>query len=223
MTGGTANFNCLDLPLSQLIISGATAVVKAGGHITVSDKFIFSSGLLTGIGVTTVLGTLQLDSSASKYLDEHTLISNGTSSWSGGNIVLSDNATIINTLTGQMTVLSSSYSISGIGTARFINYGQVAKTAAGPSNISVDFLNYGLVSVSNGAMNLYSAKEEILGTFVSNFPGLLRFTAPFVAFMPSVHLTGNGSIEFVNVVDLVRSLWDCVSQHTHTPHTCLYD
>ncbi len=166
--------------------------------------------IISGTGKTLVSGTLNLNTTGTKYLVSRDLLALANTVWQGGNVILSENATFINAPNATFTISTSSDALmdqTGSVASQFYNYGTVEKRVTSTMvSILADFINYGEVTVSSGNLKISAVGEQIDGLFVSNNLGIITFVGGYVHLSPSVTLDGTGVFQLTNYVDLVQPL-----------------
>ena len=161
---------------------GGTLTISGGSlHLGPSDSvnaFHWSGGTLSGIGTTSIASSLTL--SGTLVLDNRTLMNNGAANW-----------TTSGSTTGTLT---------GIGTAVFLNDTGGTFTREG-SNTTVSisgpvFTNAGTVNVTGGILDLgLSASISSSGPYTVASGATLRFAGPHT-FASGGTIGGAGAVEF---------------------------
>jgi hypothetical protein len=205
LAGGCTITNTLVLNGGMVMLNGSGAVTPAflsvsGGTlqgsqaVTVSGPFAWSGGTLGGAGSATVItanggltmgGTLKILSA--------TLVNNGASTWSSGQINCYGSALLSNTpaatldLTADGTVMSL---ISGNGL--LANAGALRKTAgAGTTILSLPCANAGTIQINSGALFFGDTFVQTGGQTLLNGGNLTFYTT---AQLRGGALSGSGTI-----------------------------
>jgi hypothetical protein len=175
----------------------ASGTLTGTGTLTVTD-FSWTGGIIDGANTVFIPanGTLTISSSADKGLNRRSLVNKGTISWTGGRIILDQNARIVNA--GVFDVQADTY-IGGTAIPSGIdNQGVFRKTAGtgvtaiGPSfSWPVPFTNTGEVSVLTGTLSFKGPYIQTGGALVVGGNGLIANTA---LNLQSGVLAGNGVI-----------------------------
>ncbi|HUF48802.1 MAG TPA: hypothetical protein VMM93_13375, partial [Vicinamibacterales bacterium] len=164
--------------ITNLIMSGASAVLAGAGNLTVTGSASLSSGAtMTGTGTTTLQGTTTISGSEFALDDGRVLRNEGTLTWSGfTGINLNPN-----TANGGVgSIVNAAGAVSTDGTPTFDNAGMFVKSGgAGDTFIGAQFNNTGTLEVQMGNVRLAGGSTHTGATLLS---------------------TGNGTIEFSNGV-----------------------
>ncbi len=107
-----------------------------------------------------------------KYMDMMTLQMGAFGNWSGGDINITDSASLINTGSGSLSVSSNGRVVCTVG-AQIVNQGLMTKVQSTTSSLLCEFLNYGTVDVNQGTLKVSNGSNyntvNVLegGTFTS--------------------------------------------------------
>ncbi len=194
VSSGTATFN-KDLTLTNLDIVGGT--FTGTGNISISNSLSFSSGTISGTGLFTLLnGASSTLSGGAKTIDVRTLLlsNNSTTTWSGGNISLTNGAAITNS-SGSTFNSQASATMSG-GT--FTNNGAFIHSTSSTTEISSAFTNNNLVNIQSGKIYIpgltnYSSSTKTLTGGTYEIAGVLVLTDKFETNSATTTLNGSGA------------------------------
>jgi len=157
VTGGTADFGSANLSVTTLALGGGT--LKNSGSLTPTEGFDWTGGTLGGTGSTTIGNAVvaSLTGATAKGLDGRSLTNAAPVAWSGGNLLLSNNAVWTNQ-TGSTLDCQGDLSIlldAGIG-ASVSNSGTLKKSGGGTLTLGsgVSLSNSGLVDVQSGTLKV---------------------------------------------------------------------
>jgi hypothetical protein len=147
---GTLNLSP-DLNVTTYNQSGSSRL-KGGGTVTVSGMTTWSGGHIKDAGTFNANGGLTVNGST-KYLDTRTLNNPGTATWTGGDILLYNGATINNSGTWDVQTDNALDYGSGAISA-FNNTGTFKKTAgSGTTYVDMNFNNSSAVDVQTGTVH----------------------------------------------------------------------
>jgi len=157
VAGGALSFGAVS-SVSNLNLSAGSLTDTVA--LTVSNAATWTGGGMSGTGSTTFNAGLAINGSATKTLDQRSVILVEDSSWSGnGAIAFSNGAVLTNnagkTFDDQNSGIANLTS-SGAGNS-FVNAGTYKKGGAGTTTVSAAFTNNGRVMVNAGTLNLNGA------------------------------------------------------------------
>jgi hypothetical protein len=136
---------------------GTLAVGAAGASFNFSGNlFQWSGGILSGSGVLTNTGTLNISGSAARSFSGLTLANAGTITWSStGSFQINSGSQLRNLASGLFDIQSDATLLYAAGLASsFVNQGTVRKSAgAGTSALSVPLTNNGTIDAQSGTLN----------------------------------------------------------------------
>ncbi|WP_304439300.1 Calx-beta domain-containing protein, partial [Anabaena sp. 4-3] len=154
LSGGTLAFNGTTASeVNNLTISAGT--LAGTGEVVVNNTFNWSGGTQSGTGTTIIQGTANLSGNA-KFIDTRTIETQGTVTWTGGDIYAANGAIWNNTATGVFDIQSDRSFYHWYGNRPiFNNAGILKKTAGtGTTTIHAALNNTGLIQVQTGTLNL---------------------------------------------------------------------
>ena len=180
LSGGTATFGGAT-SLASLDMQGGT--LAGSGAVAVSNSFIWSGGIQSGAGSTTVANTatFTVTGAANKWLDTRTLTSNSpTGIWGGlGSITLTGPAAFNNA--GVLVMQSDAVMNRSLTGMSFNNSGTLRKNGGtGTTQIgdnAIAFTNSGTVDVVTGTLDFGVAGTQT-GTFSVASGATLNFAGP---------------------------------------------
>ncbi|MGE0432709.1 MAG: choice-of-anchor D domain-containing protein [Planctomycetota bacterium] len=197
--GGTLTLNGDSAVHGDFQLSGGT-LGGAGTLILHGAASTWSSGTLSGAGLTQVAGALALNGNNLKDINGRTLqvLSGGTLNWSNssndGGRIRTGGATIANA--GQWNDqnafgnrISNDLSASA---SSFVNSGTYTKTGAATTEIQIAYNNSGLTDVQAGTLNLSSGGSGA-GEFRAGAGGTLNFGAGGYTFGDGAVFSGAGA------------------------------
>lgn len=145
-------------PDCHFIINGGS--LEGEGLLAVLGIFDWQRGNLSGNGQIIIEGIMDINGDNLKTLDGKTLLNKGSGLWRGdGEIRLTNSAQLINDTLATLEIQNTRPLVySNPGGGSMTNHGSIIKTNAnGTTRIEVDFLNYGLLDVSNTDMTFEEA------------------------------------------------------------------
>lgn len=155
--------------IQALAMTGGT--LTANSPVDLISPFQWNAGNLSGSGGVTALGGIEINTTAALNRGLYGLLRNpGTANWYGG--VLNWGGTFEN-LAGASFNIRGDFSAGGGGLGRFVNAGNVYKTAgSGVANLGMAFDNSGLVQAQAGTLRLSGGGTHDGGRFEA-LPGAL--------------------------------------------------
>jgi len=215
VSGGSVNFNYDPMIFATVSMAGG---LGGSANITISDRLNWTSGTMSGTGLTEIpVGrTLALSGSSAKYL-ARTVNNSGGATLAGSNLSsTSGGLPIFNNLVGATFDVQADYGLAGTDTATFNNVGTFKKSAGtGTSSITSawtfnnsgtfdvqsgtvsaagPFNNTGTVTVGVGRTLTLSGGGASSGAFVLGNGATLQFTGGENAFNAGVTVTGGAMI-----------------------------
>ncbi|MCC6124147.1 MAG: autotransporter-associated beta strand repeat-containing protein [Pirellulales bacterium] len=151
MSGGSLNI-ADTFAASSLDMSGG--YIGGVGALSISGASTWNGGGMNGAGSTTFNGNLAIGGNIHYISSECAVNFAATTTWTGGDLHISDAATLTNTGT---FLDQNAGNVSGLwygSGASFINSGAYTKTGAGFTDIYIGFNNAGIVNVNAGTLAL---------------------------------------------------------------------
>jgi len=151
LTGGTVTFDG-STSLTELDQSGGE--LAGSGDVMVDGGARWAGGTESGSGDTLFAGGAQLVG-AVKTLDGRALDLRGSSSWSGGDLVLRGGGVLSNREPGTLTIRTDADLTVDVGGGTFQNDAAIVKEAAAPksrTDLFPLFMNFGSVSIEGDAV-----------------------------------------------------------------------
>ncbi len=137
-----------------------SATVDGPGNLTVTERFDWTAGELTGAGILTMGAdaTFAISGSAQKDLNGRAVNHAGTVEWTGSGNILARNGAVFNNLAGALFDVQNNqsfyFNVNG-GTPAFNNMGTLRKSAGtGTSTFDVQMNNTSLLDVQSGVVRL---------------------------------------------------------------------
>jgi hypothetical protein len=184
VTGGTGTFNA-PVTTDVLTVSGGTAlfneatttqalalsggILRSAGALVLDGAGSWTGGAYTGPGQLVVESghTLTIGGAGTKTLGQGTLLNEGTVLWTGGNIDVTGNGSVVNRGLFDAQVSGGTFGdqSSGVGTLTFTNEAGATLRKSGPGLTAigssggvtpngVNFNNAGLVAVQAGTLSI---------------------------------------------------------------------
>jgi hypothetical protein len=201
INAGTVTLNSTgttgDLALVGGLLTG-TGTLTAGGAVT------WTGTAMQGTGSVVSNGTLVL-SGSDHGLNAHTVVNAGSGTWSAGNILFSNNATLQNTGTLENTFAATMFT-SGSNSGRFVNSGLFVKSGAGETTINPVAVNTGTVRVTSGVLTL-NGGGSASGSFEVGTGTRLKVFNDY-AFVGGSRISGSGTVELSGGVNTVGGTYD---------------
>lgn len=171
------------------------STLAGAGTLNVSSQLSWTSGSMNGAGgATNILPSAAMDvlSNNQHTLADRTLNNDGTTTWTGGNIVLGNGSALNNT--GLFEIRSDAAISHGFGAApMFNNTGDILKTATtGTTTISLPFSSSGSVEVQSGTLQI-SGGGSAWGDFVVQADAVLNFAGNYTL-NTGASLAGPGAV-----------------------------
>ncbi len=164
-SGGTltinSNFTVDDGTGTDLIINGTLNVdanMPGAGNIVINGTLNWLSGIVSNSLTVTGIGTMSLSGASGKTFSGGTLLMQGTTTWSDGNLNISSGDSLVNE--GTITA-SFDHTLAGPGV--FVNSatGTFTKTAGAGQG------KFGTITTNNGTINCSSGILQISGAFTN--------------------------------------------------------
>jgi len=183
------------------ILSHSGGTIGGAGALTVDGTLNWSAGsgsttLMTGTGVTTVNGPLNLSGVGLKQLTlGRTLNNTGTATWVAGEVRAGTGTAINNTGTWNAQIDSLIQGVFNGGAGTFTNSGAFTKAAgSGTTAVSLPFTNSGTVDVRTGTIS-FGAGGSSTGGFSNSAPSVtLQFAGGTFDLNAGTSFTGIGTL-----------------------------
>ena len=191
--GSTVNFNS-SVPVTSTIVTHSGGALTGSGDLVVTSGYNWTSGTMSGSGVTTIASgaTLSISGSGYKSLSGRTIENNGGATWSGSGDINGSGGAVFNN--NGTFAAQNSESFSG-SNATFNNDGAFTKsTSSGTTAMSVVFNNHGTVDVQIGTLSLNSGGSSTGGSFQGDPSSTLCFHGS------TYDLDANSSVTHPNVL-----------------------
>jgi hypothetical protein len=151
------------------------------GDITITGRFDWTGGKLSGTGNTFANGGMNISGSDGKTLDGRILNNAGTATWTGTGNLSGGNDALFNNLAGAVFDAQSEAAVL-TGNILFINAGTFQKSAgSGTTSINVLFSNTGTVDVESGTLKFagtftnFDSTALVLSDGIYHIKGTLEF------------------------------------------------
>ena len=166
ISSGTANFSNTEGTVTTTVLTLSGGTLTGSANLNVTGTLNWTSGTMSGVGVTTIgpSGVLNISGSATKW-HFRTINNNGTTTWGGGNI---NTDAVFNNLAGAtFDTQSDAIFVSWSGAPQFNNTGTFTKSAgAGVTTIDIPFNNSATTTVSSGTLRLTRGYTQTAGALL---------------------------------------------------------
>jgi autotransporter-associated beta strand protein len=189
--GGMISLN-VPITIDHLGLTSGTIGATGGtaNSLTMTTGLNWTGGTIVGT-INAITSGLTLPGGPQvPVLDMATLTLTGSSFWSGGNFLMQNGATLVNSAGGGILTATGNGTINlGQGTATFNNFGQFVKTAAtGTTTIAVPVTNTGTMTAQSGTLQFNSSLTNS-GTLLAS-GGSIQVTGSLNNLSASGILTG---------------------------------
>jgi len=159
-SGGTLAGNG-KITASTFALAGGSVDGTAGGELTVTDQFDWTSGSMTGGGKTTlgpgVTATIDAATSDGRDFTGREIVNQGTFNWNAANLRSGNGGKFTNAAGATFNDRNGAgYAVQNTSTGTFVftNDGTYTRAAAGTTAIDATFDNNGSVDLQQGALEL---------------------------------------------------------------------
>lgn len=171
-----------------------SGTLNATGDISFSDALTLNTCTISGSGLLKILPSANCTVTTGNVTLSRSLLNQGILTWSGTGNIISNNVTITNSGTINITATSGSPNLyQGTGTSSFVNNGTYSKTGASAATIAVAVTNNGSLSVSQGSLDITREfSNGSSGTVTVTNPGRLELSASST-YATGSSIQGNGT------------------------------
>lgn len=153
ISGGFILLDVANAEVQSLFISDG--ILDGSENLIVNGNFNWTGGTIGGAGILRVLGTLEISGTSNKTLSGKSLQAEGTGSWSGGNLSISNGVTFLITSGATFFIDHTSTQTLGSGASGVVEIqGSLTKTENSITRFS------GTLKLTGGSLNINAGSFE---------------------------------------------------------------